>query len=432
MPVDVAMRGTDEVAQKARTLTSREVDINTTKSRINVHDGITPGGVPHATSKDVIGSYFNYSNASGIDAISISLPYPILAYAAGQRFTFKAQNTNTGAATFNVDAISALTLKKKDVFSGALSNLSAGDIIAGGVYDVVVLDTSTALVMSIDSGGLQDVGQGDLRTSTGTISLATQNNQWEVNSSLDIALSSVSSSVVLPGGEYGFYPLCRCNDINHSMGWWPVNNTSTYVARAMPYAYGHSPSGKIVRGLQRYVASSPPFDMGDGEVGGFLFLMLDKSGKVAGTYFADVPPWAYNGKTNIQACKQCPVTGKKYRRAKKTQSLEQVMDGEAAEYELQEITQVLKQADMVDIPHPFGDVSSDLTPVLVDPMDERISSLLSYQNDGGGDDLHKAIEDGLITADNEPLSRRGPRDVMQVGLKYKGSSIKSGKKKKGD
>ena len=71
--------------------------------------------------------------SSGTDTITATLSPAITAYAAGQRFTFLAGGTNTGPATLNLNTVGAKDLKKGAAGSTALD---AGDITAGGVYDV--------------------------------------------------------------------------------------------------------------------------------------------------------------------------------------------------------------------------------------------------------------------------------------------------------
>lgn len=153
MVTQVQVRGTSAGTQNSRTLTSRELDIDTSAKRLNVHDGATAGGIPHANYADVQNGEFIYASASGTDAITLTLSKAPASYVAGQSFRFKAAGTITGSATLNVNSLGALTLKKASPSLGALANLSEGDIIAGVIYTVHVLDVSTALVESLGGGG---------------------------------------------------------------------------------------------------------------------------------------------------------------------------------------------------------------------------------------------------------------------------------------
>lgn len=71
------------------------------------------------------------TDSGAADAYVIGLSPAITAYAAGQRFSFVAGNTNTGASTLDVNSVDAKAIQKL----GAA--LVAGDITAG---DVVVLE----------------------------------------------------------------------------------------------------------------------------------------------------------------------------------------------------------------------------------------------------------------------------------------------------
>ena len=69
----------------------------------------------------------------------------ITAYADGQRFSFRADRNNTGAATLNVDARGAKGLRK--VTGGALAALAADEIVDGAVYDVVFVSSDDVFVI---------------------------------------------------------------------------------------------------------------------------------------------------------------------------------------------------------------------------------------------------------------------------------------------
>lgn len=71
--------------------------------------------------------------SSGTDTITATLSPAITAYVAGQRFTFLAGGTNTGAATINFNSVGAKDIKKG---ADGATALAAGDITAGGLYTV--------------------------------------------------------------------------------------------------------------------------------------------------------------------------------------------------------------------------------------------------------------------------------------------------------
>src|SRR5690606_912598 len=139
-----------------------------------------------------------------------------------------------------------------------------------------------------------------------------------------------------------------------------------------PYVSHVGPIGVSYNVDQRYINSSPPYDMGDGHCYGFLFLEINAAKEIQRYYIADAPPWAYNGPTNITADCFCPVTKKKFKKVRKKRSFEELMDGSEITYELQEITKDFKNSDMALIPHPFGEISEGNTVVLLDPMQDSV------------------------------------------------------------
>ena len=60
----------------------------------------------------------------------------ISAYAENQGFQIIANHTNTGAATINIDSLGVKDIQKYDA-AGSPTALVAGDLVAGGVYDLV-------------------------------------------------------------------------------------------------------------------------------------------------------------------------------------------------------------------------------------------------------------------------------------------------------
>lgn len=423
----VQVQGAADVTQGGRTLVDRVLDINTTFKRLNIHDGITPGGIIIPNYKDVQNSSFSYVTATGIDAIVLNLPFPITVYQAGQSFKFKAAGTTTGPSTINIDGLGALSLKKKDVNTGTLASLAAGDVIIGGVYTAHILDASNALLESVDSGGITSVSQGDLNTSTGTVSFTAVDGDasgnrpryyisigsWLDSSSYvsratcigakgDVSLGTTydnfmnqtaadSSAVSLPGGQYGMYPQSRKT--------------------------GGAGSPETPSLQQRYVTASPPFDLGDGEMAGFVFVLLDSAGSVVSHYAADVPPWGYNGKTDIRACRVCKITGRKYREVLETLSLDEVIAGKKPSFIQQEITHEIKNRDMGDIPHPFGVVPPGHTVVLLDTQSDTLRNLVDFQNAGGGDDVTDFILSKHLKIDNDALDLISPNGVMTCAFR---------------
>lgn len=170
---------------------------------------ITGYGVPTARTDaqrvdKVQDSAHTYAGASsGTDTITATLTPAITAYAAGQRFTFLAGGTNTGAATINFNSVGAKDLKKGPAGSTALA---AGDITAGGLYTVEYDGTNFQLV---DPGLARNVSayiatlldDADAATARGTLGLGTIATQAANNVAITGgSIAGITDLAVADGG----------------------------------------------------------------------------------------------------------------------------------------------------------------------------------------------------------------------------------------
>jgi hypothetical protein len=90
------------------------------------------------------------------NAYSIVSNRTLGAYAAGQRFTFRANFASTGAATLNVDALGAKAIARADG-----SAIIAGAIQSGAVYDVIYSITLDKFILFGGFGvDINQVAQG--------------------------------------------------------------------------------------------------------------------------------------------------------------------------------------------------------------------------------------------------------------------------------
>jgi exosome complex RNA-binding protein Csl4 len=83
------------------------------------------------------------------DAITLTPSPAITAYVAGQRFTFIAGGTNTGAATVNVSGVGAVAIRRND---GSATALSPGDIVQSRIVDIEHNGTVFLLVQATGQG----------------------------------------------------------------------------------------------------------------------------------------------------------------------------------------------------------------------------------------------------------------------------------------
>lgn len=93
------------------------------------------GGFVIGTHPDDIANFFTAGDLSGTNTLTLSLPYPIEAYAKYQRVTGKIANTNTSTTvTLNVDSVGDVRVKKFDG-DGNKVDPDAGDLQAGAIMD---------------------------------------------------------------------------------------------------------------------------------------------------------------------------------------------------------------------------------------------------------------------------------------------------------
>lgn len=391
----------------ASTPAQGELGWDTTNKRLVGGDGTTAGGIWLPNFDDIQNNKFSYAASSGTNTYTATLtPAPTIG--AGFSCKIKFGNANSGSSTLNLNSTGAVTIQKAT--SSGLVNLDAGDIQANVVYDLNHTGSVFVLSNPSNAGGLVSVSQGDLNTTEGSVSVSPSSTH------------STPTRTTLPGGTYGFYPNTA------------VTTSGSYGTGSMVYLSGH-PSGagtysksasiasmilgttngtaKPYTAYQRYINSSPPFDMGDGPVQGFFFARLDSEGRIADHYVANVPPWAYNGPTDIRAFKK-DEQGNKYRRVMKKRSIEEIFANPKAEpeWEYELITHRIKNADMELIPHPFDpEQYSRDDVVLVNPMCPCIQQMVYLLEAQEYEEFHEMLK--WIVVDNDAMKRKGPRGIKQ-------------------
>lgn len=99
---------------------------------------------------DQIGGALTVGGSSNAYTITNASPGTWAAYANGDLIMFKANHTNSGAATINVDAIGAKTIKTADG-----GDVVSGDIVSGGFYLLAYDGTNFQIVNTIGGGSYQ-------------------------------------------------------------------------------------------------------------------------------------------------------------------------------------------------------------------------------------------------------------------------------------
>ncbi len=257
------------------------------------------------------------------------------------------------------------------------------------------------------------VSQGKLKTAYGTVS------------------TTVTAHLILPGGEYGYYPTFDNLGTSTNTATAMFTNALDYPDVPATYIHIQMDTGtQGVRANQRYVSASPPYDLGDGEIPLFVFAVMNADGTIAMSYIAPEAPWHHNGPTIIRPDRY--ENGRGWRKMKqifaehgtlkaallagltRAQIFQRLRDDPMVEAE---ITQAVKQADMPLIPHPFqGNNLTGKTVVLLDPVSPLMQRMLTLHDHG------ESVTDIVrewVRIGNTPLVRAGPPGVMCVSCSLK-------------
>jgi len=282
------------------------------------------------------------------------------------------------------------------------------DAVTEGANGAPKIQTAAYQANSVDAAALKDaaVGQAQLKTSTASGSIVV----------------SESGSYSLTGGTYS---------------WWTAGAQGAGDSPddgETGFGNGNTAAGVI--GLQegyfgqtctfyfdeRYIQASPPYDMGDGEVGVFIYLMMNGN-EPEGIVVAPDPTWAYHGATDITP--QYTINGKGFRDVlmipPTREEKRAFLNGEIeASLQRKEITLDFKNSDMEVAPHPwFHNDNTGKTVVMLDPVSDLNHRLKSILNEEGAKEVFSMIEDGYIKFDNESNNRKTPKIITPVNFSLK-------------
>lgn len=246
--------------------------------------------------------------------------------------------------------------------------------------------------------------------------------------------SAFTISYTLVGGTYSWWTasLAGATSSEFDTGGFGGGNSAAGTISVVNISGG----SRTLHVDERYVQSSPPYDIGDGEIPLFCFLLMNQNGSIAAIQIAQDPPWAYHGPTNIAA--QRWINGKPYRKYKRVgfggellsellRGSDQVKISKYLRGELQiveqeeEITQSLKNRDMSVVPHPFQNVSPGQTVILMDPFwdDKLTSALLKIQQSVHAREVRNIFMENMLVIDNNGTKMRTPPGVLPVKCKWK-------------
>lgn len=184
-----------------------------------------------------------------------------------------------------------------------------------------------------------------------------------------------------------------------------------------------------------YINSSPPYNLGDGDIPLFIYAIVDNTTKeVDVVSISPDPVWVYNGPTNCVPSRY-EKDGRVYRQRKDMSAmpvtLEQAqLSGASAVADYltafksaniieEELTQDIKNADMNIIPHPF--MNNDLTgktAVLLDPVADLMEDLLEMYNHNSGE-VADVINRNYLRISDSGIKRHGPSGLLIPSVEWR-------------
>lgn len=208
---------------------------------------------------------------------------------------------------------------------------------------------------------------------------------------LDVTLGSASTTdvngdpIVVTGGLFAFYPQIKASSGNTCH--WGKYNAGASLGAA---AWSTSTSFATIMNLSttagtgyaqwNYITASPPYDLGDGNVAGFIYLLVDKvTGDIITVSAAEDPPWFGN----------IPKPKK----------------------------ETNKLFGMEKMPHPFPgyDQKSKML-VMLDPMSDVVKRLFEEQAEGQG--ICESIADKRIAVGRK-IVRAVPPGVQAFDVRWR-------------
>lgn len=367
-------------------------------------DGIESGATADQTAGE-IEAIVNHDNLVGFVG-NEHVDHSTISISAGTGLS--GGGTIAANRTLNLD-INSLTADASP--DSAADYLATYDASAGAIKKVL-LDNLPAPAL-----GAASVGQSELKTTTGTASTSTY-----------------GAVLTVPGGQYAFMIETYFTGIGSkdsaSLAWQNENPAPIWGAYANKVGFFEaiSASGFL---RSRYVQASPPYDLGDGEIPIFIYVMIDDvTGDILAVAEADDPPWAYEGPTIITPSRIDRMTGKKYRDvlqykldnpdwktmletgtpAQREATLVGLRTSSKVEVE---IDQAYKNADKDLIPHPFiGTDLTDKTIVMIDPVGSLALDLYDMKHEDVP--LCELFYDGYININTTPLVRAAPNGIIPV------------------
>jgi hypothetical protein len=219
---------------------------NTTVGGVSIAEGMQAGLVNNAIRAAMADSrkwqldWSGVTTAGTANAYTMTCNQGITAYADGQRFSFRADRNNTGAATLNIDSRGAKALRK--VQGAALVALVADDIVEKGIYDVVFNSADDVFVIVGINMSLPALGVTATATELNYVDGVTSaiQTQLDAKQAQDAFLDDIAA-LTDPGGRRAL----GWDDTANEVAWIQSNYTwapTVTTSGAAVYDFGSIPS----------------------------------------------------------------------------------------------------------------------------------------------------------------------------------------------
>ena len=325
-------------------------------------------------------------------------------------------NGDTGAPKQQTAGIEDLAVTAAKLNTDSVTTVKIEDLAV--TAGKIATETITTTQMGVDS-----VDQSEVAAS------AIHQSELSVQTEEDTTTSAYQTFTLSSGG-FGFVPLAKISvtssnqyicvggvdpihDDGSSISSSNISLVSSYVAYL---TLGDAGSGLIAYGSTRYVDSSPPYDLGDGEIPLFVWVKLDSSDNIISVQTSITPPWAYNGPTDIRADR----VDKQKRKFKRIRTVDEDT-GEVSIVET-EISMEMKNRDMILLPHPFATMDAGDKVILLDAPD----TLYLRELKDAGESINDLLHDDYLRLDNGPINRFTPEGVIASRFRWKHTTKRAG------
>lgn len=223
-----------------------------------------------------MGGSATYAGSSNAYTITNAAAGAWSAYAAGQLIALKANHTNSGASTVNVDGLGAKSIKTCDG-----GDVVSGDIVSGGIYLLSYDGTNFQVLNTLGGGSYQPLDATLTALSALTWSSGSPVVQFTAADTVSLTSTPTLSRLLLPDGS-GASPALRIGDEEN--GWFSpaafqlgAAINGTHVATISAVAFNLAINSLVLR-LSDGTVSAPGAQWNSDTDSGFYRIGADNVG----------------------------------------------------------------------------------------------------------------------------------------------------------